>query len=78
MVTPGPSADVEDIDLAVKAARPAFNSGPWSNISPSERGRMMWRLADLLEKNLQEFAELERSEERRVGKECKYRWSPYH
>ncbi len=51
--------DREDIDRAVKAARAAFDSGPWSKISPSERGRMMWRLADLIEKNAEEFAQLE-------------------
>jgi len=51
--------DREDIDRAVKAARAAFDSGKWSKISPSERGRMMWRLADLIEKNAEEFAQLE-------------------
>ncbi len=51
--------DREDIDRAVKAARAAFESGPWSKISPSERGRMMWRLADLIEKHTEEFAQLE-------------------
>src|SRR5450432_1164281 len=51
--------DREDIDRAVKAARAAFETGPWSKISPSERGRMIWKLGDLLEQNLEEFAELE-------------------
>ncbi|MGH9744638.1 MAG: aldehyde dehydrogenase family protein [Candidatus Acidiferrales bacterium] len=51
--------DREDIDRAVKAARAAFETGPWSRISPSERGRMMWRLADLIEKYAEEFAQLE-------------------
>src|ERR1700747_591561 len=51
--------DREDIDRAVKAARAAFATGPWSKISPSERGRMMWRLAYLLEKHHEEFAQLE-------------------
>ncbi len=51
--------DREDIDRAVKAARAAFETGPWSKITPSERGRMIWKLADLLEKNLEEFAQLE-------------------
>ena len=51
--------DREDIDRAVKAARAAFETGPWSKISPSERGRMMWRLADLIEKHTEEFAQLE-------------------
>jgi phenylacetaldehyde dehydrogenase len=51
--------DREDIDRAVKAARAAFETGPWSKLTPSERGRLIWKLADLLEENLEEFAELE-------------------
>jgi len=51
--------DREDIDRAVKAARTAFETGPWPKTTPSERGRMIWKLADLVEKNLDEFAELE-------------------
>ncbi len=51
--------DREDIDRAVKAARAAFETGRWSQLTPSERGRMIWKLADLLEDNLEEFAELE-------------------
>jgi len=49
----------EDIDRAVKAARTAFERGPWSKLTASERGRLIWKLADLLEENLEEFAELE-------------------
>jgi phenylacetaldehyde dehydrogenase len=51
--------DREDIDRAVKAARAAFDTGPWSRLTSSERGRMVWKLADLIEQHLQEFAELE-------------------
>ena len=51
--------DKEDIDRAVAAARAAFDKGPWRNITPSERGRVIWKLADLLEKRLEEFAQLE-------------------
>ena len=36
--------DKEDINRAVKAARAAFETGPWSKITPSERGRMIWKL----------------------------------
>ena len=55
------SASAEDVDRAVAAARKAFDdrSGPWRKMSASERGRLIWRLADLLEKNIDEFAELE-------------------
>src|SRR5580693_7846661 len=51
--------DKADIDLAVKAARAAFETGPWRRMTPSQRGRLIWKLADLLEENLEEFAKLE-------------------
>ncbi|HWN96835.1 MAG TPA: aldehyde dehydrogenase family protein [Methylomirabilota bacterium] len=53
------AGDKADIDRAVRAARAAFESGPWRSMTPSERGRLIWKLADLLEKNLEEFARLE-------------------
>ena len=51
--------DREDINRAVQAARTAFDSGPWPRLSASERGRLIWKIADLLEQNLEEFAQLE-------------------
>ena len=51
--------DKQDIDLAVKAARRAFETGPWRKMTASERGRVIWKLADLMEQRLEEFAELE-------------------
>ena len=51
--------DHEDIDRAVKAARRAFETGRWSKITASERGRLLWKLGDLLERHLDEFAQLE-------------------
>ena len=51
--------DRADIDLAVKAARKAFETGPWRKMTASERGRLMWKLADLIESHLEEFAYLE-------------------
>jgi len=51
--------DNEDINRAVDAARAAFDNGPWRKLSPSERGRMIWKLADLVEKHAEEFAQLE-------------------
>src|SRR5271169_1873085 len=51
--------DREDIDRAVKAARKAFESGPWPTMSPSERGRLIWKLGDLVEEHLEEFAQIE-------------------
>jgi len=51
--------DREDINRAVAAARAAFESGPWSKLTPSERGRLIWKLADLIEKHTDELAQLE-------------------
>jgi phenylacetaldehyde dehydrogenase len=51
--------DAIDIDLAVGAARRAFDDGPWSRMTPSERGRIIWRIGDLITEHLEEFAELE-------------------
>jgi aldehyde dehydrogenase (NAD+) len=51
--------DKADIDLAVKAARKAFESGPWPKMSASERGRLMHKLADAIEANIDELAALE-------------------
>ena len=51
--------DKADIDDAVKAARAAFEKGPWRTMTASERGKLMWKLADLLDKNVEEFAQLE-------------------
>jgi len=53
------SGDKSDIDAAVQAARHAFETGPWSRMTASDRGRLIWKLADLLEAHADEFAELE-------------------
>jgi aldehyde dehydrogenase (NAD+) len=54
-------ASATDVDRAVEAARRAFEdrNGPWRKLSASERGRLIWKLADLVEKNIDELAELE-------------------
>src|ERR1700676_1448058 len=51
--------DRQDIEEAVKAARKAFDHGPWRRMTASERGRLIWKLADLLEAHTEEFAYLE-------------------
>lgn len=51
--------DAADVEKAVKAARKAFESGPWPKMSGAERGRLMYKLADLIEKNKEELARLE-------------------
>jgi aldehyde dehydrogenase (NAD+) len=54
-------ASAEDVDQAVTAARKALEdrSGPWRKMSARERGRLIWHLADLIEKNIDELAEIE-------------------
>jgi len=51
--------EAEDINRAVKAARRAFEAGPWSRMTPSERGRIIWRIGDLILEHLDELAQLE-------------------
>jgi phenylacetaldehyde dehydrogenase len=51
--------EAEDIDRAVKAARRAFEDGPWSRMTTSERGRLIWRIGDLILEHLDELAQLE-------------------
>ena len=54
-------ASPADVDRAVQAARRASDdrTGPWRKMSASERGRLIWKLAELVEKNIDELAELE-------------------
>jgi aldehyde dehydrogenase (NAD+) len=54
-------AGAEDVEAAVAAARRAFDdaAGPWRKLSASERGRLLWKIADLVETNIDELAELE-------------------
>jgi acyl-CoA reductase-like NAD-dependent aldehyde dehydrogenase len=49
----------EDVDLAVKAARAAFDHGPWPRMSGDERGRILYKLADLVLQHSEELAALE-------------------
>ncbi len=53
------SGGAEDIDRAVRAARAAFEDGPWSRMTPSERGRVVWKIGDLILDHLEEIAQLE-------------------
>src|SRR5215813_4627874 len=51
--------DERDIDRAVAAARKAFDDGPWPRMGAHERGRVVWRLGDLIQQHLDEMARLE-------------------
>ena len=59
LLAKAPKGGEEDINRAVKAARQAFDSGPWRKLTVSERGKMIWKLADLIEERTEEFAQLE-------------------
>ena len=59
VVTHVAEGNKEDIDLAVKAARKAFESGPWSSMSSSDRGKLIYKVGDLILDKLNELAELE-------------------
>src|ERR1700682_3127118 len=48
-----------DVDAAVRAARRAFESSPWASMTPSDRGKIIWRIGDLVTKYQDELAELE-------------------
>ena len=48
-----------DVDLAVAAAREAFEKGPWPDMLPAQREALLWRLSDLIEKHADELAEIE-------------------
>jgi acyl-CoA reductase-like NAD-dependent aldehyde dehydrogenase len=50
--------DAPDVDLAVRAARAALD-GPWGKLSASERGALLWKLSDLIQKHTAEIARLE-------------------
>ena len=52
-------AQEEDIDVAVKAARSAFESGPWVEMTTAERAHLIYKLADLIEEHGEELAQLE-------------------
>ncbi len=53
------AADVEDVDRAVRAARRAFDDGPWGKLRPVQRERLLLKLADLVEAHGQTLAEIE-------------------
>ena len=64
--------DKADVDAAVKAARHAFDSGPWSKMDARDRGRIMFRLADLIEEEVDELAALETLDNGKPIRESRY------
>ena len=64
--------DAADVDLAVKAARKAFQSGPWAKMDARDRGRLMYKLADLIEEDIDELALLETLDNGKPIRESKF------
>jgi aldehyde dehydrogenase (NAD+) len=54
-----PRGDADDVDQAVRAAHAAFDRGSWAEMTPSDRGRLLYRLADLIEADAERLADLE-------------------
>jgi acyl-CoA reductase-like NAD-dependent aldehyde dehydrogenase len=64
-----PEAGEEDVDWAVKAARAAFDEGPWGTMTGTERARLMRRFAELLAENAQELATVESTDNGKLLRE---------
>ncbi len=54
-----PNGSAEDVDIAVRAARGAFENPSWRAMKPNERSKLLWRFADLIEANIDLLAEIE-------------------
>ncbi|MFP7175496.1 aldehyde dehydrogenase family protein [Priestia filamentosa] len=63
---------VEDLNNAVKAARQAFESGPWAKMSPSDRGRLLYKAAQIMWENADFLAEIESRDNGLPINETKY------
>src|SRR5688572_6560564 len=59
----------EDVLAAVAAASRAFESGPWPGLSASERGRLLWKLGDLVQRNAAALAEIEQRDNGKLATE---------
>ncbi|XP_039144179.1 aldehyde dehydrogenase family 2 member C4-like [Dioscorea cayenensis subsp. rotundata] len=59
VITRVAEGDKADIDLAVNAARQAFDKGPWPRMSGYQRGRILMKLADLIDQNIEELASID-------------------
>ena len=67
-----PEGGKADVDKAVKAARKAFEEGPWRKMSASQRASCLYKLADLIEKRSDEFAQIETLDNGKPIKESRY------
>ena len=66
-----PKADAADTDRAVRAAHAAFSEGPWPALTPTARGKLLFKLADLVARDAHIIAELETRDTGKVIRETK-------
>jgi acyl-CoA reductase-like NAD-dependent aldehyde dehydrogenase len=59
VLTTTPAGGAEDVDRAVRAARKAFDEGPWPRMERSERARLLHRFADRIEERMEDLFRLE-------------------
>ena len=67
-----PEATAEDVDRAVKAAHYAYSKGPWSKMTPTERGKILRRLADLLADKSEDLGRTESIDSGKMFKETRW------
>lgn len=68
------SADPAHVEAAVEAAWKAFSQGPWASITASERARLIFRLADILERDAEKLADLECKDNGKLRREVRAQW----
>ncbi|MDQ3591144.1 MAG: aldehyde dehydrogenase family protein, partial [Actinomycetota bacterium] len=61
----------EDVDRAVRAAREAFDEGPWGKMTGTERARLIRRLAELIAENAESLALVESTDNGKLLKEMR-------
>ncbi|GGF63876.1 aldehyde dehydrogenase [Azorhizobium oxalatiphilum] len=66
-----PQASADDVDRAVRAAHRAMYEGPWSRMTATERGRLLYRLGDLVTAHAAEIAELETRDTGKIIRETR-------
>src|SRR5258706_1936203 len=79
VITQVAEADAPDVDKAVSAARAAFETGPWrKKLTASQRGNLMYKLADLMEKNADELAQLGPRQRQALSRRPRRRRAAHH
>lgn len=66
-----PAASADDVDRAVRAAHRALNEAAWANLTASERGKLLYRLAELIERDALRLAELETRDTGKIIRETR-------